>query len=128
VDLEALLKFHRSHGRLATVTGVRPPGRFGELELSADGGIRSFNEKPQVSEGHINGGFMVFKHEFVERYLSGRDDEVLEREPLMRLAKDGQLMMFEHNGFWQPMDTLREYQLLNDLWAGGKAPWKLWQD
>lgn len=128
VDIEALLAFHQAHGRIGTITGVRPPGRFGELALESGGLIRSFNEKPQVSEGHINGGFMVFKRAFLDKYLSGREDEVLEREPLMHLAQDGELMMFPHNGFWQPMDTLREYQLLNDLWKGGKAPWKLWQN
>jgi glucose-1-phosphate cytidylyltransferase len=88
--------------------------------------VAQFNEKPQVSEGHINGGYMVFEPAFVERYFSGREDEVLEREPLMNLARDGQLMMYPHPGFWQPMDTLREYQQLNSLWALGKAPWKVW--
>lgn len=128
VDITALLAFHKAHGKIGTITGVRPPGRFGELELTPAGLIKAFNEKPNVSEGHINGGFMVFEHAFVERYLSGREDEVLERDPLMRLAQDGELMMYRHEGFWQPMDTLREYQMLNDMWKSGKAPWKVWQD
>lgn len=127
VDLGKLLEFHRKHGKLGTVTGVRPPGRFGELELES-GRVKAFNEKPQVSEGYINGGFMVFKKAFVEKYLSGAEDEVLERGPMIKLAHDGELMMYPHDGFWQPMDTYREYQMLNDLWHGRKAPWKLWKD
>lgn len=127
VDITALLKFHRAHGKLGTVTGVRPPGRFGELKLEAGGRVSEFNEKPQVSEGYINGGFMVFERAFLDAYLSGREDEILEREPLMKLARDGQLMMFAHEGFWQPMDTPREYAQLNALWASGKAPWAVWK-
>jgi glucose-1-phosphate cytidylyltransferase len=125
VDITSLLAFHRSHGRIASVTAVRPPGRFGELQL--DGcAVKSFAEKPQVSGGFINGGFFVFNRELFDGYLSERDDLVLEREPLEKLIDDKQLMAFLHGGFWQPMDTPREHQLLNDVWASGKAPWKSW--
>jgi len=125
VDISALLAFHRSHGKLATLTGVLPPGRFGEL--TDDGGaVRTFNEKPQVSGGCINGGFFVFQKEVLDSVLDDREDLILEREPMQRLAAAGELMMYRHEGFWQPMDTPREYELLNDLWATGKAPWKTW--
>ena len=123
VDLGKLVDFHRAHGRLATVTAVRPPARFGGLVLDGDRVIE-FTEKPQTGEGWINGGFFVFEPGVFE-YL--RDDQtILEREPLERLAADGELMVFRHEGFWQPMDTLREKQLLESLWAGGQAPWKTW--
>jgi len=125
VDVSRLLEFHRSHGKVATLTGVQPPGRFGELQI-ASGHVRNFNEKPQVAGGCINGGFFVFSREFCDRYLNDREDLVLEREPLAQLVSDGQLMAYRHEGFWQPMDTPREYQLLNDLWSSGKAPWKNW--
>jgi glucose-1-phosphate cytidylyltransferase len=126
VDLTALLAFHRAHGRLATVTGVRPPGRFGEMRLEGDR-VAAFAEKPQVSEGFINGGFMVFQPEVVERYLDDREDLVLEREPLQRLAADGQLAVWRHEGFWQCMDTYREWKLLDDMCRTGSAPWMTWQ-
>ena len=113
VDITELLRFHRSHGKLGTVTGVRPPGRFGELELK-DGKVEAFAEKPQAIEGCINGGFFVFEPEFVDRYLEDRDDLTLESEPLQRLAADGELMVYRHDGFWQPMDTYREWKLLQD--------------
>jgi glucose-1-phosphate cytidylyltransferase len=125
VDIAALMDFHRSHGKLATLTGVLPPGRFGELSVEA-AAVRRFNEKPQVGGGFINGGFFVFQREVLNQYLDDREDLVLEREPLERLAAEGELMMHRHEGFWQPMDTPREYQLLNDLWASGRAPWKVW--
>ncbi len=127
IDLQALLAFHRAHGKIGTITGVRPPGRFGELELDGEGRVTQFNEKPQVSGGIINGGFFVFERAFLERYLEPRDDLVLEQEPLQRLARDGQLRAYLHEGFWQPMDTARELRLLNDLWGSGKAPWKVWK-
>ena len=120
LDLQALLKFHRSHGKLATVTAVRPPARFGDLQIT-DNRVTSFAEKPQTGEGWINGGFFVFEPGVFE-LLKG-DDTILEREPLEQLAADGQLMAFRHPGFWQPMDTLREKQILESLWAGGHAPW-----
>jgi glucose-1-phosphate cytidylyltransferase len=125
VDLRALVAFHRAHGKIGTVTGVRPPGRFGELRIEGQR-VAAFAEKPQVTEGLINGGFFVFEAGFVERYLDDSDDLVLEREPLQRLAADGELMVFTHDGFWQPMDTYREWKLLEDLWNEGRAPWKVW--
>ena len=126
VDVAALLDFHRKHGRIATVTGVRPPGRFGELRVQDDGTALEFNEKPQVTEGVINGGFFVFQREFLDRYVDNREDLVLEREPLQHLARDRELMVFVHEGFWQPMDTYRELMLLEQLWQSGHAPWKVW--
>ncbi len=126
INLTKLLEFHRKHGKIGTVTGVRPPGRFGELEVDAENKAVQFNEKPQVTEGMINGGFFVFHRKFLEKYFDGRDSLVLEQEPLQRLAKDKQLAVYPHAGFWQPMDTYREFKLLNDLWNSGKAPWKIW--
>ena len=123
VDIRALMKFHRSQGKLATITAVRPPARFGELVLKGDM-VCEFSEKPQTGEGWINGGFFVFEPQVFD-YLSG-DHSILEREPLERLASDGQLVAFRHEGFWQPMDTLRDKQLLESLWAGGNAPWNIW--
>lgn len=120
VDLAALVAFHEAHGRLATVTAVRPPARFGGLSLDGDA-VREFTEKPQAEAGWINGGFFVFEPGVFD-YLGG-DDSILEREPLERLARDGQLMAFRHPGFFQPMDTLRERNLLESLWSSGQAPW-----
>lgn len=125
VDLNALLAFHRRHGRLATVTAVRPPARFGGLAFDGDR-VSEFSEKPQAAEGWINGGFFVFEPGVLD-YLEG-DATILERAPLERLARDGQLHAYRHEGFWQPMDTVRERQLLEQLWAEGKAPWKVWSD
>jgi glucose-1-phosphate cytidylyltransferase len=119
VDLAALLSFHVKHGRLATVTAVRPPARFGALELVGDR-VREFSEKPHVGEGWINGGFFVFEPGALA-YM--REDAMLERAPLERLAEDRQLMAFRHEDFWQCMDTLRDKQLLESLWASGNAPW-----
>jgi glucose-1-phosphate cytidylyltransferase len=120
VNIAELVRFHRAHGKLATVTAVRPPARFGALTL--DGGrVASFNEKPQTHDGWINGGFFVFEPSVAE-YLGG-DDEILEHGPLERLAAEGQLMAFQHKGFWQPMDTIRERDLLESLWSKGRAPW-----
>ena len=124
VDIKALQAFHADKSTVATLTGVYPPGRFGELEV-ADGTVRAFNEKPQVSGGRINGGFFVFNRSFLDDYLDDREDLVLENEPMRKLASDGQLSMFEHDGFWMPMDTPREHSLLNGLWAKNAAPWKL---
>lgn len=124
VDIRALVDFHKSHGRICTVTGVRPPGRFGELELSGDH-VVGFNEKPQVSEGRISGGFFVCSRRIFD-YLDDAEDLVLETTPMQRLVADGQLMMYRHDGFWHPMDTSRDYKLLNDLWEKGRAPWKVW--
>ncbi len=122
IDIEQLIKFHRAHGKIGTVTGVRPPGRFGELEVEA-GQVKFFAEKPQVTKGFINGGFFVFEPEFIEQYLRDDADLSLESEPLRRLAADGELMVFSHDDFWQPMDTFREWKILEDLWESGKPPW-----
>lgn len=122
VDIEKLLAFHRTHGRILTVTGVRPPGRFGELMASADGVVTEFNEKPQATAGRISGGFFVCRRDIFD-YLDAREGLVLEQEPMNRLVADRQMCLFEHDGFWQPMDTSREYQVLNSIYAAGKAPW-----
>lgn len=120
VDIRALMDFHKSHGRLATVTAVRPPARFGGLVLEGNA-VGTFSEKPQTGEGWINGGFFVFEPRVFD-YLAD-DETILEREPLERLADDGELMAFRHEGFWQPMDTLREKEMLESLWSSGHAPW-----
>jgi glucose-1-phosphate cytidylyltransferase len=127
IDVRALLAFHRSHGRLATVTAVRPPGRFGELRIEDGGLVTEFEEKPQTSTGAISGGFMVLEREAIDRYIPADTDVMLEREPLSALAADRQLAAFEHDGFWQPMDTPREQELLQELWTSGEAPWKTWE-
>jgi glucose-1-phosphate cytidylyltransferase len=124
VDVRALVAFHMEHGRLATVTAVHPPARFGALTLAGDA-VQEFAEKPQTVEGWINGGFFVFEPAIFD-YLEG-DQTVLEREVLEQLARAGQLMAYRHRGFWQPMDTLREKTLLENLWASGNAPWKTWE-
>jgi glucose-1-phosphate cytidylyltransferase len=123
VDLRKLLEFHRSHGKLVTLTAVHPPARFGHLELSGDR-IAEFSEKPQTREGWINGAFFVVEPGALD-YIEG-DDTQWERGPLQRLAKDGQLMAFRHTSFWQCMDTLRDKVLLEELWQTNKAPWKVW--
>jgi glucose-1-phosphate cytidylyltransferase len=125
VDLRRLAEFHRAHGKLATVTAVRPPARFGGLIFDGDF-VREFTEKPQIGEGWINGGFFVLEPQVLE-YITGTDS-VFEREPLERLASDRQLVAYRHNDFWQCMDTLRDARLLESLWQSGKAPWKLWND
>lgn len=124
IDINKLLEFHKSHGKKATITAVKPSARFGGMKFNGDRVIE-FTEKPQAGEGWINGGFFVFEPE-VFKYLSG-DQTVLEKEPLENLAKDGQLMAYKHEGFWQCMDTLRDKQLLEKLWESGKAPWKVWK-
>jgi glucose-1-phosphate cytidylyltransferase len=124
VNIAELVAFHRAHGRLATVTAVHPPARFGALALEGDA-VREFAEKPQTGEGWINGGFFVFEPAVFD-CIDG-DHSVLERETLERLAEDGQLMAYRHAAFWQPMDTLREKELLESLWASGNAPWKTWE-
>ena len=124
VDLGALLAFHRSHGRLATVTAVRPPARFGSLGLEADGRVGRFAEKPQTGEGWINGGFFVLEPGVIP--LIEGDEVPWERDPLERLAAAGELMAYRHEGFWMPMDTLRDRTTLESLWESGKAPWKVW--
>jgi glucose-1-phosphate cytidylyltransferase len=123
IDIPALLAYHRSHGKLATLTAARPPARFGHLELD-EGRVTEFSEKPQTGEGWINGAFFVLEPEVLD-YIDS-DDTQWEREPLERLAKDGQLMAYRHYGFWQCMDTLRDRKLLESLWATEQAPWKVW--
>ena len=125
VNIGKLVEFHKSHGKIATVTAVRPSARFGGMKFD-DNRVIEFTEKPQSGEGWINGGFFVFGPEIFD-YLHG-DDTVLEGGPLEKLAKDGQLIAYKHEGFWQCMDTLRDKQLLVDLWEGGHAPWKVWND
>lgn len=123
VDISAVVEFHRDHGKDATLTATYPPGRFGALDIK-QGQVHSFKEKPKGDGAMINGGFFVLSPKVLQR-LTG-DLTVWEQEPLMGLAADGQLMAFEHTGFWQPMDTLRDKHLLEELWATGTAPWKSW--
>lgn len=124
IDITALVEFHHAHGKLATVTAVRPPARFGGLQLNEDY-VYKFSEKPQTGEGWINGGFFIFQSG-VFNYLYD-DLTILEREPLERLAADMQLMAYRHFGFWQPMDTIREKDQLDRYWSSGNAPWKVWE-
>ena len=123
VDLTKLLAFHRAHGRLATVTAVRPAARYGHFRFEGDR-VVEFVEKPQTDQGWINGAFFVLEPG-VMNYIAG-DDTQWEHEPMERLARDGQLMAYRHEGFWQCMDTLREKRILQDLWDRGEAPWKTW--
>jgi glucose-1-phosphate cytidylyltransferase len=127
IDISDLLKFHLSQGRLATVTATRPPGRFGALEIDNDSSnlVSEFVEKPVGDGGYINGGFFVLSPK-IDRYLSDGDQLVWEQEPLRNLASDGELSAYKHDGFWRPMDTLRDHAYLEELWASGKAPWHLW--
>ncbi len=124
IDLDLLLVFHRSHGRLATVTAVRPPARFGHLVFDGDH-VVEFSEKPQTKEGWINGAFFVLEPQVLD-YIEG-DSTQWEKEPMERLAREGQLMAYRHSSFWQCMDTLRDKRLLQELWDSGKAPWKIWE-
>jgi len=123
IDIAALLAFHKQHGKLATITAVRPPSRFGELILEGQQ-VKRYAEKPQTSQGWINGGFFVFSPRVLD--LIEDDATVLERKPLERLANDSQLMAFQHEGFWQPMDTMAEKEHLEKMWTTGSAPWKIW--
>jgi glucose-1-phosphate cytidylyltransferase len=125
VDIGALIAFHQAHGKLATLTATQPPGRFGALRLAQDE-ITTFQEKPQGDNTWINGGFFVLSPKVID-YIDG-DATVWEREPMERLAREGQFAAFRHNGFWQPMDTLRDKQHLEELWRSGAAPWKIWND
>lgn len=122
IDLKALLAFHRTHGKIATLTTVKPISRFGVLDIDESNKVQSFREKPQA-EGAINGGFFIFEPRIFD-YLE--NNSVLEQQPLMRLAAEGELMAYHHEGFWQSMDTFRELTILNDLWKTGEAPWKAW--
>ncbi len=123
VDISRKIAFHKQHGKLATVTAVQPPGRYGALQMEGTK-VAGFTEKPRGDGGLINGGFFVLSPDCID--LIAGDQSSWEGEPLARLAAGGQLMAFEHDGFWQPMDTLREKNLLEDLWATGTAPWKKW--
>ena len=123
VDIRASVEFHRRHGKLATVTAVQPPGRYGALETAGDK-VTGFTEKPRGDGGFINGGFFVLSPKCIQ-FIDG-DHSSWERDPLTKLAATGELMAFEHKGFWQPMDTLREKNHLEELWASGNAPWKIW--
>ena len=124
VDIPATLQFHKSHGKLATMTAIRPESRYGMIDM-VNGQVNSFREKSQSDVGWINGGFMVLDPKVLD-YIDG-DADMFERAPMERLAEDGQLMCYCHEGFWQCMDTLRDKQKLESLWESGKAPWKLWE-
>jgi glucose-1-phosphate cytidylyltransferase len=125
MDVAAAIAHHRSSQKIVTITAVHPPGRFGELGMTADGGVQSFNEKPQAEGGLINGGYMVCSRKLF-KYLPDDPNMMLEQAPLKTLAAEGNLGACVHAGFWQPMDTLQEFNLLNQLWNTGKAPWKIW--
>jgi glucose-1-phosphate cytidylyltransferase len=124
IDISETIAFHKKHGKSATLTATYPPGRFGALDIR-QGQVLNFKEKPKGDGAMINGGFFVLKPE-VLNYITG-DSTVWEQEPLMKLAAENQLMAFEHQGFWQPMDTLRDKHHLEELWTSGKAPWKTWE-
>jgi glucose-1-phosphate cytidylyltransferase len=123
IDITAEIAFHKAHGKLATVSAVQPPGRYGALQITGHE-VKGFTEKPRGDGGLINGGFFVLSPRCIDRIAD--DQSSWEGEPLVGLAADGELMAFEHDGFWQPMDTLREKNLLEELWQSGKAPWKVW--
>ncbi len=125
IDIAALKRFHQTHGKTATLTGVHPPGRFGELVVK-DSRVVKFQEKPQTTH-YINGGFFIFNANVFDGFLDDREELVLEREPLQHLAEAGELMMYAHEGFWQHMDTPHEFELLNNLWKSGNGPWKIWK-
>ena len=125
VDISELVEFHKSHGKIATLTSIQPGSRFGTIDIGRAGTISSFREKPRDDDGWINGGFMIMNEEIFD-YIEG-DSTVLEREPLESIVAEGQLKAYRHYGFWQCMDTLRDKHLLEDLWEGGDAPWKSWK-
>jgi glucose-1-phosphate cytidylyltransferase len=124
VDIQSAIETHRRQGRLATVTAVRPPGRFGNLLFEGDK-VSRFQEKPEGDGGWINGGFFVLQRGVID-YIGDEESVIWEREPMERLARDGELVGYFHEGFWQPMDTLRDKQFLEGLWTRGEAPWKIW--
>lgn len=125
VNITELINFHHSHGKKATLTATRPPGRFGALQLGPNDSVEFFQEKPQGDGSWINGGYFVLHPDVIERIID--DSSSWEADPLVSLARDGQLSAYKHEGFWQPMDTLREKHYLEDLWSTGKAPWKVWK-
>jgi glucose-1-phosphate cytidylyltransferase len=124
VNIRETIAFHKKHGKLATLTATRPPGRYGALKFGTDNIVENFQEKPDGDGSWINGGFFVLNPSVID-YIEG-DDTSWEEGPLKKLANDGELMAFKHEGFWQPMDTLREKMMLNKLWMDNQAPWKLW--
>lgn len=124
IDIQKLVAFHKAHGKIATLTAVRPSARFGSILMEEDGHILEFKEKPQTGEGWINGGYFVFDYKIFD-YLEN-ESTILEREPLENLAKDNQLVAYKHDGFWHCMDTIRDRDNLNEIWACGNAPWKKW--
>ncbi|HEU5079587.1 MAG TPA: glucose-1-phosphate cytidylyltransferase [Opitutaceae bacterium] len=126
VDINASIAAHRAAKKVCTITAVHPAGRFGALRIEDDSHIHTFNEKPQFEEAYVNGGYMVCEHRFFD-YLTHDRPVMLEQEPMQRLAREGQLNAFKHEGFWQPMDTYQEAQHLNTLWNEGRAPWKVWR-
>lgn len=126
IDIKKLVEFHKSHGKIGTLTGVTFLSRFGELAVEGDR-VTGFYEKPDHCDDFINGGFFIFKREFFD-YLDDDKNLVLEKKPLENLAKDGQLMVYKHCGFWHAMDTMRDKNALDNLWNEGKAPWKIWED
>jgi len=126
VNVGELVKFHQTHGKLATVTSIQPGGRFGVMDIDEDSSIKGFQEKPISEGGWVNGGFMVLQPKVFD-YIPNNDSVVFEKEPLEKLASDNQMMAFKHNGFWQPMDALRDKNKLEDLWQSKKAPWKIWE-
>lgn len=125
VEIPRLVDFHNRHGKIMTVTGVHPPSRFGEIVYDAKGVVGEFNEKPQAVGGRISGGFFVCRREIFD-YLDAASNQMLEEEPMRGLARDGQMVVYEHDGFWQCMDTYRDWKLLNGLWERGVAAWKTW--
>jgi glucose-1-phosphate cytidylyltransferase len=124
INIGSLIDFHKSHGRLATMTATYPPGRFGAIDIHADGHITSFKEKPKGDGGMINGGFFVLSPRVIDQ-IDG-DATLWEHEPLEKLAQQSEIIAYQHHGFWQPMDTLRDKNYLEQLWATGSAPWKSW--
>ena len=125
LDINASITAHQAAGKVCTISAVHPAGRFGALRLDDDGRIHTFDEKPQYEEAYVNGGYMVCDHRLFD-YLPNDPDVMLERKPMADLAGDGQLNAYQHDGFWQPMDTYQEMQYLNEVWDSGKAPWKVW--
>ena len=124
VNISELISFHHAHGKLATLTATVPPGRYGALKFADNNKVKNFQEKPDGDNSWVNGGFFVLSPDILD-FIQG-DNSIFESEILTKLAEDGQLVAYKHSGFWQPMDTLREKKLLNDLWSKGKAPWKIW--
>ncbi len=126
IDIQSLVNFHKSHGKVGTLTGARPPGRFGELSLEGNR-VMKFNEKPEFTGNYLNSGFFCFNTSIFDRYLNDQESLILERDPLQKMAADGELMIHKHDGYWHHMDTPYEFELLNSMWKSGKAPWKIWK-